>query len=106
MNINTLHKNPRMMRALTGMSQGEFNELVPDFERELRHHALNRHNRQRKPGGGQKGHLKTVEDKLFFTLFSPKTPPPFDVIAFFSDKSRGRSGEAVHIYLAILERPR
>ena len=104
MNINTLHKNPRMMRALTGMSQGEFNELVPDFERELRHHALNRHNRQRKPGGGQKGHLKTVEDKLFFILFYLKTYPTFDVIAFFSDKSRGRSCEAVHIYLAILEK--
>lgn len=92
------------MKALTGMDFVEFDNLVPAFARELYHHYENRKNRKRKPGGGQKGHLKTAEDKLFFILFYIKTYPTFDILAFFSNKSRGRSCEAVHIYLGILEK--
>lgn len=92
------------MKALTGMSVEEFNDIVPDFAQELARHAASRPNRQRKPGGGQKGHLKTAEAKLFFILLYLKTYPTFDVLAFFSDKSRGRSCEAVHLYLALLEK--
>jgi hypothetical protein len=104
MNINKLHKNQRAVKALTGMSSEEFNNFVPDFERELLRHAANKPNRQRKPGGGQKGCLPTAEAKLFFILFYLKTYPTFDVLGFFFDKPRGRSCEAVHIYLSILEK--
>ena len=104
MNIKTLHKNQRAMKALTGMNSQEFNDLVPDFARELYQYHASKPNRQRKVGGGQKGHLKTTEDKLFFILFYLKTYPTFDVLAFFSNKSRGRSCEAMHIYLEILEK--
>lgn len=104
MNINKLNKNQRAMKALTGMSVEEFNQVVPDFERELYRHAASKPNRQRKVGGGQKGHLKTAAAKLFFILFYLKTYPTFDVLAFFSNKSRGRSCEAVHVYLMILEK--
>lgn len=91
------------MKALTGMSTQEFYELLPIFAEELHHDTATKPNRKRKPGAGQKGHLKTAEDKLFFILFYLKTYPTFDVVAFFSNKSRGRSCEAVHRYLAILE---
>lgn len=104
MNINKLHKNARAMKALTGISLQEFNELVPAFERELQHYALSKPNRQRKPGGGQKGHLKTAEDKLFFILFYLKTYPTFDVLAFWSNKSRNRAWEAAMVYLELLEK--
>ena len=104
MNINTLNKNARAMKALTGMSGEEFHNLVPDFERELYRHQASRLNRQRKPGGGQTGRLPTAQDKLFFILFYIKTYPTFDVLAFFFDKPRGRSCEAMHIYLSILEK--
>lgn len=104
MNINKLYTNQRAMKALTGMSMQEFSDLVPDFARELQRHAAGKPNRQRKPGGGQKGHLKTAEAKLFFILLYLKTYPTFDVLAFFSDKSRGRSCEAVHLYLSLLEK--
>jgi len=89
------------MKALTGMDFAAFTNLLPDFERELKLHAASKPNWQRKPGGGQKGHLKTAEDKLFFILFYLKTYPTFDVLAIFSSKSRGRSCEAAHIYLSI-----
>jgi hypothetical protein len=104
MNINTLHKNPRMMRALTGMSLPEFSELLPQFELELYQYYAGQPNRQRKPGGGKPGHLPTIEAKLFFILFYLKTYPTFDVLAFFSGKGRGRSCEAVHLYLMLLEK--
>jgi hypothetical protein len=104
MNINKLHKNQRAIKALTGMNSEEFNNLAPDFERELLRHASNKPNRQRKPGAGQKGRLPTAEAKLFFILFYLKTYPTFDVLACFFDKPRGRSCEAAHIYLLILEK--
>ncbi|MGH7926700.1 MAG: transposase family protein [Candidatus Binatia bacterium] len=85
------------------MNVQEFDDLLPDFERELTWHVARKPNRQRKPGGGQKGHLKTAEDKLFFILFYLKTYPTFDVMGFFSNKSRGRSCEAAHLYLMLLE---
>jgi len=92
------------MKALTGMSTQEFQNILPDFERELQRCAADKPNRKRKVGGGQKGHLKTAEAKLFFILFYLKTYPTFDVLAFFSGKGRGRSCEAAHLYLAIIEK--
>lgn len=92
------------MKALTGVSLIEFQELLPDFEQALHDYYASKEGRKRSVGGGKKGHLKTAQDKLFFILFYLKTYPTFDVLAFFSNKSRGRSCEAVHTYLYILEK--
>lgn len=92
------------MKALIGMSLEEFQELLISFTYELAQYSANKEGRKRKVGGGQKGHLKTSADKLFFILLYLKTYPTFDVLAFFSDKSRGRSCEAVHTYLYILQK--
>jgi len=104
MNISKLARNPRAMKALTGLSYQEFTTLVPVFEASLREYRQNRRKRKRAVGGGRKGHLKTIEDKLFFILFYIKTYPTFDILAFFSNKGRGRSCEEAHLYLKILER--
>jgi hypothetical protein len=104
MHISKLARNKRAIHALIGMSYQEFINLVPVFEKTLHEYYRNKINRQRAVGGGKKGHLKTTEDKLFFILFYMKTYPTFDVLAFFSNKGRGRSCEAVHLYLAILEK--
>jgi len=90
--------------ALTGVGFEEFNDLLPTFEKALIDIVMQRKDRERKPGGGQKGHLKTSADKLFFVLFYIKTYPTFDVLAFWSNKSRGRSCEAVHLYLRALKK--
>ena len=55
--------------ALTGVGFEEFNDLLPTFEKALIDIVMQRKDRERKPGGGQKGHLKTSADKLFFVLF-------------------------------------
>ena len=103
MNISKLARNPRAMKALTGLSYQEFNNLVPTFEASLREYRQNSRKRKRAIGGGRKGHLKTTADKLFFILFYIKTYPTFDILAFFSNKGRGRSCEEAHVYLRILE---
>lgn len=104
MNISKLSHDPRAIKALTGLSYQEFSDLVPMFTKALYETRMHRPNRERLPGGGQKGILKTTEDKLFFILFYLKTYPTFDVLAFFVGKSRGRTCEAGHYYLRILEK--
>lgn len=89
---------------MTGLSLYEFNQLVPAFEEALYLHKLNRPGRQRKPGGGIKGHLPDARAKLFFILFYAKAYPTMDVLGCLFGKSSGRSTEAVHLYLAILEK--
>jgi hypothetical protein len=103
MNFSKLVRNPRAMKALTGLNYQEFKDLVPVFGAALKEYRQSKRNRKRAIGGGRKGHLKTVEDKLFFILFYIKTYPTFDILAFFSNKGRGRSCEEAHLYLKLLE---
>ena len=102
--MNTNTKSNRVMKAMIGMSTYEFDQLLPTFEKELYLHKLINPNRIRKPGGGIKGHLPDARAKLFFILFYIKTYPTFDVLGCLSGKSSGRSCEAVHLYLTILEK--
>ena len=92
------------MKAMTGMSLYEFELLVPAFEQALYLHKLNKPGRKRKPGGGIKGHLPDASSKLFFILFYLKAYPTMDVLGCLFGKSSGRSTEAVHLYLAVLEK--
>lgn len=102
--MNTNAKSNRVMKAMTGLSLYEFDQLVPTFERALYLHKLNRPGRQRKPGGGIKGHLPDARAKLFFILFYIKAYPTFDVLGCLYGKSSGRSCEAAHLYLAVLQK--
>lgn len=104
MNISKLARDKRAVKALTGLSYEEFTDLVPTFGKALYDLTMAQPNRQRKPGGGQKGHLKTTEEKLFYILFYLKTYPTFDVLAFFIGKSRGRTCEACHYFMRALEK--
>lgn len=104
MNITKLKRNPRAMKALTGLSYDEFTNLVPSFGQTIVALKMEEPNRQRKVGGGQKGKLKTVEQKLFFILFYLKTYPTFDVLACFFDRGRGRSCESAHFFMKALEK--
>jgi hypothetical protein len=104
MNIRGILNSQRSMKALTGLSREEFEALVLEFGKVLHAYLESRPNRQRKIGAGQKGHLPTIQDKLFFILFYVKTYPTFDVLSAFCGKSRGRCCTAVHLYLEILEK--
>ena len=104
MEISKLSRNSRAMKAMTGLSWEEFTDLIPAFEEAEREYRKNQPGRQRNPGGGRKGHLKTTADKLFYILFYIKTYPTFDIMAFLFGKGRGRSCEAGHFYLKLLEK--
>jgi hypothetical protein len=61
------------MKAATGMSSLEFTQMVESFDQELQSErwmeyekGVKQGNRERKPGGGRIGNLKTTIEKLFF----------------------------------------
>lgn len=97
------------MRSLTGLSQQQFAHLTIAFEKDYQAHretlyaeGLARGTRQRRLGGGRKGKLPRVKDKLFFTLVYLKTYPTFDVLASQFNMSRSKSNENVHKLVPIL----
>jgi len=80
-------RDDRQWRALTGLSQAQFEQLLLTFTivcREARQEAyevgIAAGKRQRQPGGGAKGKLPTCADKLLFVLYYYKTYPTFDVL--------------------------
>jgi hypothetical protein len=104
MNIAHLARNPRAMKALTGLSYQEFIDLVPLFKKAIIELKMSDPKRIRRVGAGIKGHLPTTEDKLFFTLVYYKTYPTFDVLGFWFGKSRGRSCDAIHFFTTVAEK--
>jgi hypothetical protein len=104
MNIQKIIRNPRAIKAMLGMSKEEFDNLKVRFEEVLIETKLQNRNRLRKIGGGIKGRLPTGEDKLFFVLFYAKVYTTFDVLGSLFDKGRGRSCEAIHLYMKILKK--
>jgi hypothetical protein len=86
MNIEKVLKNDRLMHALTGMSAKEFEDLLPEFKKAWEVARMRKYrndpNRERRPGGGKKGFLKTSREKLFFILLYYKCYPTYDVASF------------------------
>lgn len=98
-------KDERQMKAVIGMGKDEFHALLPAFSQawyvELK---LASPHRVRKVGGGKKGALPTMEDKLFAVLLYLKTYPTFDVLGFLTDRERTRACRSTHFLLGALER--
>ena len=65
MNIYLAFKNPRLLRAVTGLSVQEFNDLLPLFAHRL-HELACQKDRLRKAGGGRRGAIPDAAHKLFF----------------------------------------
>jgi hypothetical protein len=72
-NIEHVLNSNRSMKAATGMSSSEFTQMVESFDQELQNErwmeyekGVEQGNRERKPGGGRIGNLKTTIEKLFF----------------------------------------
>jgi len=102
-------RDDRQMRAMTGLSQEKFEALLAVFGQvyqEKQHQAyqagLATGRRQRKPGGGQKGSLPTLKDKLLFILTYYKSYPTFDVLGSQFKMARSKANEAVHRLSPIL----
>lgn len=108
MNSEKVLKNARLMHTLTGMSAGEFRDLVPAFEEQIRRFRKKLYvldaERTRKPGGGKKGIVKTPKEKLFFILLYYKCYPTYDVMSFLYDCDRSACCRRQHALCVILER--
>jgi hypothetical protein len=104
-------RDDRHMRSLTGLSRAQFDELLSTFAtvyQEARQEAYEKElaagTRQRKPGGGAKGKLATLADKLLFVLYYYKTYPTFDVLGAQFDLARSKANENLHKLSPILHR--
>jgi hypothetical protein len=76
-------RDDRQMKALTGLSQAQFDHLLPVFsdiyratQQQAYEAGVQSSTRRRHPGGGSKGKLPTMAEKLPFVL---SYYPPFAV---------------------------
>ena len=58
--------------------------------------------RRRQPGGGSKGQLPTLADKLLCVLYYYKTYPTFDVLGTPCEMVRSKANENLHQLSPIL----
>ena len=100
------------MKALTGLSQAQFDYLLPvftDIYQAARQHTYEKGvaagTRRRKPGGGSKGKLPTMAEKLQFVLYYYKTYPTFDVLGQQFEMARSKANETLHKLSPILYDP-
>jgi len=104
MNIKPALRSNRSCLALTGVNVAEFQSLVSLFTSVYKEEKIKANpKRVRKYGGGRIGGLKTVDEKLFFTLMYLKTYPTFDVASFFTGINRSNSYRAIKFLLPALE---
>ena len=96
-------RGDRQMKALTGLSQAQFDSLLPvfsDLYRAAQQHAYEEGSqsgtRRRRPGGGSKGKLPTMVEKLQFVLYYYKTYPTFDVLGTQFAMARSKAHENLH----------
>lgn len=105
MNIEKALKDNRIMKAITGMTKEEFNNLKIVFEKELIiEQKSKKENRKREIGGGRKHTLARVEAKLFFILIYVKCYMTFDLLGIQFNVDRAQTNRWVHRYLPILEK--
>lgn len=104
-------RDDRHLRALTGLSETKFEQILPVFsevyqeeQQQAYEQGLVAGTRQRQPGGGQKGKLPTMRDKLQFILYYYKVYPTFDVLGSQFDMARSKANEQVHRLSPLLHR--
>ena len=102
-------RDERQMKALTGLSQAQFDHLLPvfsDIYRTTQQHTyeegVQSGTRRRHPGGGSKGKLPPMAEKLPFVLYYYKTYPTFDVLGTQFDMVRSKAHENLHKFSPIL----
>ena len=102
-------RDDRQMKALTGLSQDQFDHLLPVFrdmyqssQQKTYEEGRASGTRRRKPGGGSKGKLPTMAEKLQFVLYYYKTYPTFDVLGTQFEIARSKAHENLHKLSPIL----
>jgi len=108
--VNRALRSDRLIRATTGLPAPEFKPLVASFNQELQKERRIRYERgveqgvrERRPGGGRIGTLRTPTEKLFFVLFYYKCYPTFDVLGLLFDLDRSNACRNVQNLTSIVE---
>lgn len=99
-------RSSNAMRQVLGVSEKHFNLILGHF-RSLHNdlvfdHFYNNPNRRRYSGGGRKGKLATVSDKLAFCLYYLKNYPTFAVFAYNFNMAKSTAHENLQLYLPLL----
>src|SRR3989441_5866547 len=102
-------ERPKLLRAMTGLTQAEFAQLLPDFhkawEAYVQQEYVDREGRQRQYGGGRpEGTLVTIEDKLLFILYYVKVYPLQEILAFEFGMVQSTAHEWIHILSEVLKK--
>ena len=102
-------RDDRQMKAFTGLSQAQFDHLLPIFsdiyqatQQKAYEDGVKSGTRRRQPGGGAKGTLPTMADKLQFVLYYYKTYRTFDVLGQQFAMARSKANAHLHKLSAIL----
>jgi DDE superfamily endonuclease/Helix-turn-helix of DDE superfamily endonuclease len=109
LNFQKLRSRPRVFLSLTGLTVVAFETLLADFERAYHEDCQQRDHqrstpRQRRPGGGRKGALPTLADKLVFLLFYFRQYPTQETLAFLFGLSQGQACQWIHRLTPIVNR--
>jgi hypothetical protein len=108
--MGLLIRDDRQLKALTGLSQAQFDHLLPVFS--ATYQATPQHTyatgvasgtRRRKPGGGSKGKRPTMAEKLQFVLYDYQTYPTFAGLATPCGMARSKAHENLHKLSPILD---
>lgn len=103
-----LKKNPRKFVALTSLAPEEFEYLLPAFERAYlmvypASKTMAGKKRKRKAGGGRKGALANIEQKLLFGLVYQKSYPVQSIMGELFGMGQTQANEWIHSLLPILK---
>jgi hypothetical protein len=103
MDIDRVLKNPRLVRAILGVSAKEFASLLTTFTAVWRKEAESK-KRERRVGGGRIGRIKSPRNKLFFILWYLKVYPTYDVAAYVFSSSKTKTHVWVRDILPLLKK--
>jgi len=102
-----LKNNPQLFKSFTGLNLKAFNQLLPAFRRAYEE-ALERRDeqreepRQRKRGGGRKGALPGIEDKLVFILCYFRLYPIQVLQGYLFGMGQPQANEWIHSLTPVL----
>ena len=101
-----IYKKERLLRAMTGLTLKQFNELDDAFEKAYeKAEDADRRQRgcERKKGAGKKPRLANAGMKLFFVLMYLKCYPTYDVLGVLFDLDSGNCCDWLKRLLPVLE---
>lgn len=103
-NTKQIFSQSRVTMATLGVSLDEFNRLLPVFSQCLVSYRIKiTPHRKRRVGGGKKGDLPTVGDKLLYILLYLKLYPTYDALSVLTNHCRSKCGDSVKFLLPVLE---